>query len=162
MNINVPKGLESLAHKAEKKGIELASLVHSNVPGAVRGDPGRLRQVLLNLIGNAVKFTEQGEVVLYVHPAEVGNLVQFTISDTGIGIPEAKLAAIFDAFSQEDSSITRKFGGTGLGLTVTKKIIDAKKINVLPKKVVAAKEAPAEAAETPAEEVKEETPEKVE
>lgn len=95
---------------------------------SVLGDPGRLRQILVNLIGNAIKFTDRGEVVLRVDVAagsDRKDLIQFTISDTGIGIPESKLGSIFDAFSQEDSSITRRYGGTGLGLTISAKLVDA-------------------------------------
>ena len=117
--------LKALAAQAHAKGLELTCDINADVPMSLLGDSGRLRQILTNLIGNAIKFTEQGEVVLSVRPAEAGSLIQFTISDTGIGIPEAKLAAIFDAFSQEDSSITRKFGGTGLGLTISSRLVEA-------------------------------------
>lgn len=120
--------LKALAMRAHAKGIELVCDIEPDVPMAVLGDPGRLRQILLNLIGNAIKFTEQGEVVLHVGVAPgkgKNNIFQFTISDTGIGIPESKLGSIFDAFSQEDSTITRRYGGTGLGLTISARLVEA-------------------------------------
>jgi PAS domain S-box-containing protein len=117
--------LRALAVRAHQKGLELVSNVHPEVPDALTGDAGRLRQVLLNLIGNAIKFTEKGEVVVQVlslsdvtsNNDEVRLL--FTVRDTGIGIPKEKQVAIFRAFEQEDSSTTRKYGGTGLGLTIS-------------------------------------------
>jgi two-component system sensor histidine kinase/response regulator len=117
--------LRALAVRAHQKDLELVSNVQSDVPDALVGDAGRLRQVLLNLIGNAIKFTERGEVVVEVHamsdPAPANDQVHllFTVRDTGIGIPKEKRAAIFRAFEQEDSSTTRKYGGTGLGLTIS-------------------------------------------
>lgn len=120
--------LKALTVQAHAKGIELVCDIGPELPMSVVGDPGRLRQILLNLIGNAIKFTDQGEVVLRLG-VESGNdrnsIVQFTISDTGIGIPESKLGSIFDAFSQEDSSITRRYGGTGLGLTISARLVAA-------------------------------------
>ena len=124
----VGETLKALAVRAHAKGIELVCDIGPDVSMSVMGDPGRLRQILMNLIGNAIKFTEHGEVVLHVNRASgaVGqHAVQFTISDTGIGIPESKLGSIFDAFSQEDSSTTRKFGGTGLGLTISSRLVEA-------------------------------------
>src|SRR5262245_27283452 len=125
--------LRALAARAHKKGLELIYQVEANVPDALIGDPGRLRQVLLNLVGNAVKFTDEGEVEVDVGildsgirltdvPAshlesEMCNL-RFTIRDTGIGIPKDQHERIFHAFEQEDTSTTRKYGGTGLGLTI--------------------------------------------
>ena len=113
--------LRALAIRAHQKGLELVSNVQPDVPDALIGDAGRLRQVLLNIVGNAIKFTEKGEVVVQVSCVlrcsrrndEVHLL--FTVRDTGIGIPREKHAAIFRAFEQEDSSTTRKYGGTGLG-----------------------------------------------
>lgn len=120
--------LKVLAVRAHAKGIELVCDIEPDVPMLVLGDPGRLRQILINLIGNAIKFTDQGEVVLRLAVAagnDNRNNIRFTISDTGIGIPESKLASIFDAFSQEDSSITRRYGGTGLGLSISARLVEA-------------------------------------
>ncbi|MEO0581437.1 MAG: ATP-binding protein [Bacteroidota bacterium] len=105
---------------ANKKGLSLVNAVPFSLP-AVDADPFRLQQILFNLIGNAIKFTEEGEV--RVHAEAVGSQVKISISDTGIGIPQEKLNAIFDAFQQADGSTARKFGGTGLGLTITKQLV---------------------------------------
>src|SRR5207248_901010 len=124
--------LRALAVRAHKKGLELIYQVHPDVPDALVGDAGRLRQVLLNLAGNAVKFTDEGEVVMHVEilgdgPApspgvgEVG--LRFTVRDTGIGIPPDQQERIFRAFEQEDTSTTRKYGGTGLGLTIAARLV---------------------------------------
>jgi signal transduction histidine kinase/CheY-like chemotaxis protein len=118
--------LRALAPRAHAKGLELACRVASDVPPALGGDPSRLRQVLVNLIGNAVKFTETGEVVVRVDSGPVEGkrvLVTFTVSDTGIGIPQEKHATIFDPFTQADASTTRRFGGTGLGLTISSRLV---------------------------------------
>lgn len=116
-----------LAIKAEEKGLNYVSIIEADVPSYVVGDPGRIRQVLFNLIGNAVKFTTQGEICVEIKKLrQEDNTVwlKFSVSDTGIGIPEAKLKLIFDSFTQVDSSITRRFGGTGLGLTICKKLVN--------------------------------------
>ena len=119
--------LRSLAPRAHAKGLELACQIAPDVPPALGGDPSRLRQIMVNLIGNAVKFTEKGEVVVGVDckPIE-GNRVSVTItvSDTGIGIPSEKHATIFEPFSQADTSTTRRFGGTGLGLTISARLVE--------------------------------------
>jgi two-component system sensor histidine kinase/response regulator len=123
----IGEALKSLAVRAHDKGLELLCDIASDVPMAVLGDPGRLRQILMNLIGNAIKFTDKGEIVLSIamaSPVDHPHAVEFTISDTGIGIPASKLSSIFDAFSQEDSSITRKYGGTGLGLTISSRLVE--------------------------------------
>jgi signal transduction histidine kinase/DNA-binding response OmpR family regulator len=123
----VEETMDLLAHKAEAKRLELASLVHSNVPEQVRGDPGRLRQVLLNLLSNAVKFTEVGEVVLNVSLQEEDERharLRFVITDTGIGIPADRIDRLFKSFSQVDASTTRKFGGTGLGLAISRQLVE--------------------------------------
>ena len=116
-----------LAPRAHQKGLELACHIHSEVPDALLGDPLRLRQIVMNLVGNAIKFTEQGEVVLRVQ-AEArrnGNAhLHFSVADTGIGIPPEKQALIFEAFSQADSSTTRRYGGTGLGLAISAQLVE--------------------------------------
>ncbi|MEZ6072855.1 MAG: response regulator [Pirellulales bacterium] len=114
---------------AHSKGLELACRIDPDVPEFVRGDPSRLRQVIVNLLGNAIKFTDEGEVVVRVdldRPAQANGKVelQFTVTDTGIGIPDAQLAAVFEAFRQADSSTTRRFGGTGLGLAISSRLVE--------------------------------------
>jgi PAS domain S-box-containing protein len=121
------EAIKSLALRAHEKGLELAYDVHSEVPDAVIGDPGRIRQVVINLVGNAIKFTKQGEVELNVkveEQAEETLRLHFSVHDTGIGIPVEKQQGIFEAFSQADSSTTRQFGGTGLGLTICSRLIE--------------------------------------
>ncbi|NOX37173.1 MAG: PAS domain S-box protein [Calditrichaeota bacterium] len=118
--------MKSLAVKAHQRQIELAYYVHPDCPDALIGDPARLRQILVNLVGNAIKFTHEGEVVVRVEPRyrRDGQVcLHFSVADTGIGVPEEKLQVIFDAFSQADASVTRKFGGTGLGLAICKKLV---------------------------------------
>jgi len=114
------------ALKCEEKGVRLRWLADPAVPGALLGDPSRLRQVLLNLVGNAIKFTERGEITARVEPdpqPHAPGAVRFTVTDTGIGIPAAKLESIFESFTQVDSSTTRKYGGTGLGLTISQRLV---------------------------------------
>jgi two-component system sensor histidine kinase/response regulator len=116
-----------LSLRARQRGLELAYHVLPDVPDNLIGDPTRLRQIVINLAGNAIKFTATGEIVLRVEKEEEGekdSLLRFAIRDTGIGIPLDKQKAIFEAFSQADDSTTRKFGGTGLGLTISKRIVD--------------------------------------
>ena len=120
--------LRALAVRAHRKGLELIYDVQPEVPDALVGDAGRLRQVLLNLVGNAIKFTDAGEVVVRVEvagdPAAEGDVgLRFTVRDTGIGIPRDQHERIFRAFEQEDSSTTRKYGGTGLGLTIAARLV---------------------------------------
>jgi two-component system sensor histidine kinase/response regulator len=125
--------LKTLALRADDKGLELLSEVALDVPEMLVGDPGRLRQILINLLGNALKFTLEGEVSLKVElmrqPAEQGEpagamLLHFIVADTGIGIPPTKLDAIFESFSQADTSTTRVFGGTGLGLSICRRLVE--------------------------------------
>lgn len=116
-----------LEPSARAKGTELSYQVHGRVPDALRGDAGRIRQVLINLLGNAIKFTERGRVRIDVHPTrEVDANVEltFAISDTGIGIPEAAQREIFLSFAQVEGQDHQKYGGTGLGLAITKRIVD--------------------------------------
>jgi two-component system sensor histidine kinase/response regulator len=123
----VEETADLLAAQAHGKGLELSTIVRPGVPSAVRGDPGRLRQVLLNLVGNAVKFTSQGEVVVQAStveetPGDV--LVRLEVIDTGIGIPSDRQAQLFQPFAQADSSTTRSYGGTGLGLAISKQLVE--------------------------------------
>jgi len=121
------KVIEMVAGRAEEKRLALVCEIAPEVPRNLIGDPTRLRQVLLNLLGNALKFTECGEVALRVtggeDPSHSG-VLRFTISDTGIGIPDEKLCAVFERFTQADSSTTRRYGGTGLGLTISKRLVE--------------------------------------
>jgi two-component system, sensor histidine kinase and response regulator len=119
--------LKTLALRADEKGLELLCEVAHEVSETVSGDPGRVRQILINLVGNAVKFTTEGEVSLKVQPELIEDksaVLHFTVSDTGMGIAPAKLKTIFDSFSQADTSTTREFGGTGLGLTISKRLVE--------------------------------------
>ncbi len=117
---------DMLAMRAHDKDLEFSILIHPDVPALVKGDPGRLRQILINLTGNAIKFTEQGEVHIRVavdEEAESHALVRFSVIDTGIGIPEDRRDRLFKSFSQVDASITRKYGGTGLGLAISQQLV---------------------------------------
>ncbi len=118
--------LKPLAVKAEQKGLEILCDIDPDVPAAIVGDSGRLQQVLANLVGNAIKFTARGHVLIEVHEEtrrDSCTMLHFQISDTGIGIPREKHATIFEAFSQADGSTTRRFGGTGLGLTISSTLV---------------------------------------
>jgi PAS domain S-box-containing protein len=119
--------LRALALRAHKKGMELACQVEQDVPDGLVGDGNRLRQVLLNLIGNAIKFTEAGEVIVRVRAPKTDQqsvVIDFEIADTGIGIAPEKQQIIFQAFEQADSSTTRRYGGTGLGLTISSRLVE--------------------------------------
>ncbi|MFO0809590.1 MAG: PAS domain S-box protein [Gemmataceae bacterium] len=119
--------MKTLALRAQQKGLELAYRVAPDVPPAVTGDPGRLRQILMNLVGNAIKFTEVGEVAVDIHQASSESdevVLGFSVRDTGIGIPASKIDTIFRPFEQADSSTTRRFGGTGLGLTISARLVE--------------------------------------
>ena len=118
---------DMVAIKAQAKGLELTCMVETEVPQMLQGDPGRLRQILVNLVGNAIKFTSEGEVGIHVKLAsEAANsvMLRFTVTDTGIGIPAERINALFSAFVQVDSSTTRRFGGTGLGLAISKQLAE--------------------------------------
>ena len=120
--------LKALAMQAHAKGLELVSEVDPATPMRVLGDPVRLRQVLMNLLGNAIKFTHRGEVVLRISAGPVQQhacTFHFSVHDSGVGIAQSKLQSIFEAFSQEDSSTTRRFGGTGLGLSISTRLVEA-------------------------------------
>jgi PAS domain S-box-containing protein len=119
--------LRAMAPKAHQKNLELAYSVAADVPSTLAGDPQRLRQVIVNLIGNAVKFTDSGEVVLRAEPVKHDGkdvVIHFSVSDTGIGISREKQGQIFEAFTQADASTTRKYGGTGLGLTISAHLVN--------------------------------------
>ena len=114
-----------LAFKAQEKGLEYVARIHHDVPSLLRGDPGRLRQILTNLVGNAIKFTEGGEIVIHIQVESEDSThasLRFSVSDTGIGIAKDQMDRLFKSFSQADSSTTRKYGGTGLGLSISKKL----------------------------------------
>ena len=121
----IEKTAELMAVRAHAKQLELVAFVHPEIPTFVTGDPTRLRQVFVNLIGNAIKFTERGQVIVRLVPDETcQSRIRCSVSDTGIGIPEDKRHMIFDSFTQGDSSTTRQYGGTGLGLSISKRIVE--------------------------------------
>ena len=124
---SVEGAVKAFALRARQKQLALACSVAPNVPNALRGDAGRLRQVIINLVGNAIKFTERGEVAVSVNlRSQMAQAVylQFTVADTGIGIAPEKQKTIFEAFTQGDGSTTRRYGGTGLGLTISKRLVE--------------------------------------
>jgi signal transduction histidine kinase/CheY-like chemotaxis protein len=121
------EGMKALAFRAHQKGLELVYDISPEVPSQLIGDPGRIRQILTNLVGNAVKFTDHGEIVVKVDLEREENkneaLLHFKVTDTGIGIPEDKQGLLFQAFTQADASTTRKYGGTGLGLAICARLV---------------------------------------
>jgi two-component system, sensor histidine kinase and response regulator len=120
--------VKSFAFRAQDKGLELNCLIDHGVPDQVMGDGGRLRQIMVNLVGNAVKFTSTGEVVVRVSQAsrtEAETTLRFSTRDTGIGVPGEKQGAIFEVFAQADASTTRRFGGTGLGLVIASRLVES-------------------------------------
>src|SRR5262245_33624850 len=119
--------IETLAFRGHAKGLEVACHVKPDVPDHLIGDPGRLRQVIVNLVGNAIKFTQAGEIVVRVGTRERQDdsaVLEFSVTDTGIGIPRDKQARMFEAFEQADTSTTREYGGTGLGLAISKQLVE--------------------------------------
>ena len=124
---NLENMVKNLAFLAHKKGLELACRIARETPVALKGDPGRLRQIVVNLLGNAIKFTDKGEVVVTVDmdsETEDEVCLHFQVKDTGIGIPKDKQDSVFDLFTQADESTTRKYGGTGLGLSISSKLVE--------------------------------------
>ena len=122
----IEDALEPLAPTARQKDIALVWSIGKDIPGVVRGDPTRLRQVLINLAGNALKFTSEGQVAIFGRHAgntKDGLMLEFTVSDTGIGIPEEKRKTIFEPFAQADMSTSRRYGGTGLGLSISERLV---------------------------------------
>ncbi|HLY62423.1 MAG TPA: response regulator [Terriglobia bacterium] len=123
---NIGDTARALALRAHQKGLEIVVDIQPGVPGTLVGDPARLRQILVNLLGNAIKFTQKGEVFLQVRTeTQTGNsiVLHFSVKDTGIGIPEERQKAVFEAFTQADNSMTRRYGGTGLGLTISSSLV---------------------------------------
>jgi two-component system, sensor histidine kinase and response regulator len=123
----VEEVLALVAERGSSKGLELGYLLQADLPTWVAGDPRRLRQVLTHLVGNAVKFTDRGEVVVHIILGEetaTDALFHFAVTDTGIGIPREAQNRLFQAFSQVDGSTTRKYGGTGLGLAISKRLVE--------------------------------------
>ena len=127
LRVTLENAADTLALKAQEKGLELVCHIRPDVPTALIGDPGKLRQIIVNIAGNSLKFTEEGEIVIRVEmESETTDSVKlhFMVSDTGIGIPQDKLDSIFKSFEQVDGSITRKYGGTGLGLSITRQFVE--------------------------------------
>ncbi len=124
---------KTFKHKAGEKGLVLEIVIDESVPEMIKGDPYRLNQILFNLVGNSIKFTSKGSITIYVSSLPFANnqlLVQFKVTDTGIGIPASKINSIFESFSQANTDTTRKFGGTGLGLAITKNLTELQNGNI--------------------------------
>ncbi len=133
LRTTVEEALDLVAQKASEKGLELACLIHADLPLRVHGDPGRLRQILLNYINNGIKFTEKGEVVVSVRSeSETDTHVtfRFDVTDTGVGIPDSRRDRLFQSFSQVDASTSRRYGGTGLGLAICKELAEMMGVTV--------------------------------
>ncbi len=116
-----------VAVKVHEKDLEYVTMIQNDVPLFLKGDPGRLRQILINLVGNAIKFTQDGEIIVSIAMEDEdssGATIRFSVKDTGIGIPEESMETLFESFSQADSSTTRQYGGTGLGLTISKQLCE--------------------------------------
>ncbi len=128
LRTTVEDAAATLAQRAQDKGLELACLVHPDLTSELKGDPGRIRQIIINLVGNAIKFTHQGEVVIRAEPVSetaTHATIHFSIQDTGIGILDERQKSVFERFTQADGSTTRKYGGSGLGLTICKQLVEA-------------------------------------
>ena len=124
---SISEAMKTLNFRAVEKGLELACRIQPETPDMLVGDPGRIRQVITNLVGNAIKFTEEGEVIVNVElSSEEGSdaILHFSVRDTGIGIPQEQQEKIFEKFSQADGSTTRKYGGTGLGLAICMQLVE--------------------------------------
>ena len=124
---NIGETMELLSFRAHSKGLELACHIQPDVPEDLIGDPGRLRQIIVNLVGNAIKFTQKGEVLVRVRNRELQRdhvVLSFDVIDTGVGLSEEAQSRIFEAFEQADTSTTRQFGGTGLGLSISKQLVE--------------------------------------
>ena len=133
LRLTLEEVVELMSHKAYEKGLEFASIVHHEVPSLLRGDPGRLRQILINLMGNAIKFTDSGEVMLKVVLEKEDThrvRIRFSVSDTGIGISKEGVGRLFKSFSQVDGSTSRNYGGTGLGLAISKQLTELMEGNI--------------------------------
>lgn len=127
LRVTMDEVTELLAFKITEKMLNFAAMVSPQVPSLLHGDPGRLRQILINLANNAIKFTIEGEVVIRATlecETEMSATIRFSVSDTGIGIPSEKQDALFESFTQADTSVTREFGGTGLGLAISKQLVE--------------------------------------
>jgi len=128
LRTTVEDAAASLAQRAQDKGLELACLIHPDLMSELKGDPARLRQIIINLIGNAIKFTHQGEIVIRAEPVgetDTHATIYFSIQDTGIGISPDRQQSVFERFTQADGSTTRRYGGSGLGLTICKQLVEA-------------------------------------
>ncbi len=120
------KVIDTFKLRAEKKELTLSCEISDDVPAYLKGDPDRLMQIIVNLVGNSIKFTESGSIKVFVEKTRISGskaIIKFSVVDSGIGIPASKLESIFNSFTQADTSVTRKFGGTGLGLTISKKLV---------------------------------------
>jgi len=127
LRVTMEETIDLFSLRAQEKGLEFLCLIDPEVPSLLKGDPGRLRQVIINLLGNAIKFTSEGEVAVRVtleHEDAKKVKLRFAVTDTGIGIPRDRLDILFDAFTQADASTTRRYGGTGLGLAISKQLVE--------------------------------------
>ncbi len=127
LSVLISRICDTLSVRSSQKNLEMTYEIKSGVPDILVGDPNRLRQIIVNLIGNSIKFTERGSIRVFIEnikTSEKISTLKFSISDTGIGIPSAKLESIFNTFTQADASVTRKFGGTGLGLAISRKLVN--------------------------------------